>query len=223
MYGEVFINYRGTDSRSYGALLYVELSRRFGPELVFLDSESLPAGTDFAEQLRERARRARAMLAVIGPGWLAPTRSRWLGRLRLKDSTDWTQRELAEAFAAGVTVIPVLTDDAELPTERELPACLAPLSRCQYRRLRCRDATADLDRIVNDLIASDPELALAARRRSATVPQPGPHPGHQPLAAPRPLLAAPRLHRVVTRPRPVAPHRPAWRGGHRTAGGTSGC
>ena len=207
MYDEVFINYRGTDSRSYGALLYVELARRFGPELVFLDSESLPAGTDFAEQLLERARRARAMLAVIGPGWLAPTRSRRLGRLRLKASTDWTRRELAEAFAAGVKVIPVLTDDAELPTERELPACLAPLSRCQYRRLRCRDATADLDRIVNDLIASDPHLAHAAWRRSATVPQP---------------LAAPRPHRAVSRVRPVAPHRPAWRVGHRTAGGRSG-
>jgi hypothetical protein len=210
MHGEVFINYRGTDSRSYGALLYVELSRRFGSEMVFLDSESLPAGTDFAEQLLEQARQARAMLAVIGPGWLAPTRSRWLGRLRLKDNTDWTQRELAEAFAAGVKVIPVLTDDAELPAERELPACLAPLSRCQYRRLRCRDATADLDRIVNDLIASDPHLAHAASRRSAPVPRPVP----QPLAAPRP-------HRAVVRPRPVTPHRPGWPVRHRTAGGRS--
>jgi hypothetical protein len=195
MNGEVFINYRGTDSRSYGALLYVELSRRFGSELVFLDSESLPAGTDFAEQLLERARQARAMLAVIGPGWLGPTGLRRLGRTRFKDSTDWTRRELVEAFAAGVKVIPVLTDDAELPTERELPACLAPLSRCQYRRLRCRDATADLDRIVNDLIASDPYLAHAAWQRSATVPQ-----------------VAPRPHRAVARPRPMAPHRPAWQG-----------
>jgi TIR domain-containing protein len=214
MHGEVFINYRGTDSRSYGALLYVELSRRFGPELVFLDSESLPAGTDFAEQLLGQARQARAMLAVIGPGWLAPTRSRWLGRLRCKGSTDWTRRELAEAFAAGVKVIPVLTDDAELPTERELPACLAPLSRCQYRRLRCRDAMADLDRIVNDLIAADPDLADAARRRSATVPQP--------VAAAQQPPAAPRPHRAVTGPRPVAPHRPARRGRHRTAGGRNG-
>jgi len=41
------IYYREDDSYSYGALLHAELSRRFGPELVFLDSESIPAGADF--------------------------------------------------------------------------------------------------------------------------------------------------------------------------------
>jgi hypothetical protein len=56
VHGEVFINYRGEDSHSYGALLHAELSRRFGPELVFLDSESIPAGADFVEQLLGRVR-----------------------------------------------------------------------------------------------------------------------------------------------------------------------
>src|SRR5262245_21770709 len=172
MDGEIFINYRSADTRSYAALLYVELSRCFGPDLVFLDSESIPAGADFAEQLLGRVRHARAMLAVIGPDWLRGTGSRW--RPRLKEPIDWTRRELVEAFAAGVPVIPVLTDNTRMPTERELPNCLAQLSRCQYRRLRCRDATTDLDRIVNDLIASDHHLVLAARRRSLAMVQPLP-------------------------------------------------
>jgi hypothetical protein len=47
----VFINYRGEDSHSYGALLYTELARRFGEDRVFLDCESIPAGADFAEEL----------------------------------------------------------------------------------------------------------------------------------------------------------------------------
>jgi hypothetical protein len=171
MGSEVFINYRGEDSRSYGALLYVELSRCFGSELVFLDSESIPAGADFVEQLLGRVRRARVMLAVVGPGWLAAGQ-RW--RPWVKEPADWTRLELVEAFTAGVTVIPVLTDDAEMPTERELPGSLAALSRCQYRRLRHRDAVADLDRILGDLIAFDPQLALAARRRSAATLRPAP-------------------------------------------------
>jgi hypothetical protein len=45
---------------------------------------------------------------------------------------------------------------------------------CQYRRLRCRDARADLDRIINDLIVSDPDLVLAARRRRLAQVQPSP-------------------------------------------------
>jgi hypothetical protein len=67
---EVFINYRGMDSHSYGALLHAELSRRFRPESVFLDTESIPAGADYVEELLYRVRRARVVLAVIGPRWL---------------------------------------------------------------------------------------------------------------------------------------------------------
>ena len=68
--GGVFINYRGQDSRSYGALLYTELRRNFGGDLVFLDSESIPAGADFAEYILGRVRRCGVLLAVIGPRWL---------------------------------------------------------------------------------------------------------------------------------------------------------
>jgi len=62
----IFINYRGEDSHSYGALLHAELSRRFGPESVFLDSASIPAGADFVAQLLGRVRQAAVVLAVIG-------------------------------------------------------------------------------------------------------------------------------------------------------------
>src|SRR5712691_9725484 len=105
--GGVFINYRGVDSRSYGALLYTELSRHFGEDLVFLDSESIPAGADFAEELLARVRGCRVLLAVIGPRWLTTVGA---GGRRIDDPADWVRRELVEALTAGVRVIPVLTD-----------------------------------------------------------------------------------------------------------------
>jgi len=160
--GGVFINYRGADSRSYGALLYAELSRHYGADHVFLDSESIPAGADFAQALLARVRGCRVLLAVIGPRWLTTAGAD--GRL-IDDPADWVRRELVEAFVAGVRVIPVLTDDADLPAEADLPAQIAALGRCQYRRLRHRDAIADLDRLRAD-IAADPVLHAAARRHS---------------------------------------------------------
>jgi hypothetical protein len=166
--GGIFINYRGTDSHSYGALLHTELSRHFGSDLVFLDSESIPAGADFVEQLLGRVRQARVVLAVIGTHWLAATGPG--GERRLDDPADWIRRELEEAFAAGVRVIPVLTDDAQMPTEADLPADLTPLARCQYRRLRHRDASTDLSRLVGELATTDEELGAAARRQGG-VPQ----------------------------------------------------
>jgi tetratricopeptide (TPR) repeat protein len=166
--GGVFINYRGADSRSYGALLHTELSRHFSPELVFLDSESIPAGADFVAQILGRVRRARVVLAVIGTQWLTATGPD--GERRLDDPADWIRQELVAAFAAGVRVIPVLTDSAKMPTEGDLPADLAPLARCQYRRLRHRDASMDLARLVSELTTTDEDLAAAARRQGG-VPQ----------------------------------------------------
>jgi TIR domain/NB-ARC domain len=159
----VFINYRGEDSHSYGALLYTGLAQHFGDGLVFLDAESIPAGSDFVEELLGRVRSARVLLAVIGHRWLTATDS--AGQRRIDDSADWIRRELAEAFTAGVRVIPVLTDQAKLPRETELPADIAALSRCQYRHLRRREPTADLARIVTDVTSRDPVLAAAARSR----------------------------------------------------------
>jgi hypothetical protein len=99
-------------------------------------------------------RSARVLLAVIGRRWLTATSLDGVigaARRRLDDPSDWIRRELAEVFAAGVRVIPVLTEQAELPGAAELPADIAGLSRCQYRRLLYRDPTADLARIVADL------------------------------------------------------------------------
>jgi tetratricopeptide (TPR) repeat protein len=160
----VFINYRGEDSHSYGALLYTELVRQFGKDHVFLDAESIPAGADFVEELLARVRSARVLLAVIGPHWLTATDS--AGQRRLDDPDDWIRRELAEAFIAGIRVIPVLTEQAELPTTAQLPTDIAVLSRCQYRRLRYREPTADLTRIVSDLANVDPLLAQTGRSRN---------------------------------------------------------
>jgi tetratricopeptide (TPR) repeat protein len=162
----VFINYRGEDSYSYGALLYTELVRQFGQDRVFLDCVSIPAGADFVVELLTRLRSAPALLAVIGPHWLTATDT--AGRRRIDNPEDWIRRELAAAFAGGVRVIPVLTEQIAMPAETDLPADIAPLSRCQYRRLRHHDPIADLARIVTDLAGLDPGLAAAARSRADT-------------------------------------------------------
>jgi len=163
---EIFVNYRRADSGSYGALLYVDLVRYFGVGRVFMDSMSIPAGSDFTVELLARVRRTQVVLAVIGPAWLTATNAR--GDRLIFDPDDWVRRELVTAFAAGVRVIPVLTDGAVLPTGAELPDDIAALARCQYRWLRAGDVVADLDRLHRDLAAAAPELVVRRRR------------GHQP-------------------------------------------
>src|SRR5262249_61213471 len=98
------INYRGEDSNSYGALLYVELSRRFGPELVFLDSASIPAGADFEEELLSQVRNSAVVLAVIGTRWLTTTGPG--GERRIDDPADWIRQGLVAPVAATISRVP---------------------------------------------------------------------------------------------------------------------
>jgi tetratricopeptide (TPR) repeat protein len=156
MAGGVFINYRGDDCRSYAALLYAELSHRFGTNFVFLDNVSITAGSDFVSHLLQRVCHAWIVLALIGPDWVTATNTG--GFRRLDDPDDWTRRELAEAFAAGRTVIPVLTDDAAMPAEHQLPRDIAQLSRCQFRRLRHREARFDIARLATEITDIEPRL-----------------------------------------------------------------
>jgi hypothetical protein len=164
--GSVFINYRYVDGGCWAALLYRDMVHLLGPDLVFMDSLSIPAGSDFTVELINRARCSQVVLAVIGPRWLSAVDSR--GQRLIDDPQDWVRRELVAAFAAGVRVIPVLVDDAQLPSESQLPAELRQLARCQYRMLRIRDVMVDLDRLRKDLQAAEP-----SRPRRSSLPRLG--------------------------------------------------
>lgn len=186
----VFISYRATDSGSYGALLYFELARHFGRESVFFDSESIPAGADCVETIRTSLRRARVLLAVIGPDWLIGSAA---GHARdIDNPADWIRLEISEALSTGIKIIPVLIDEARLPTADELPEDIRSLNRCQYRLLRHRHASPDLRRLVADL-RNDPVLAAAFRRRRP------PRPLSRSVVHASAVFAGSRVVRMVTR------------------------
>jgi tetratricopeptide (TPR) repeat protein len=170
--GSIFINYRGDDSDTVAALIDHHLTARFGSDQVFLASRSIPAGADFVEELLERLRQCSVLLVVIGPRWLSVTDV--ADHRRIDDPADWVRREIAEALSHRLRVIPILTGDAALPAEAELPDDIAALSRRQYVSLRRRHISFDLAFLVERIIEVDPELAtVAAWRDSSTgqVPQ----------------------------------------------------
>src|SRR5215475_13182249 len=88
--GGVFINYRGADSDTAAVLIDRELVARLGSDRVFLDSRSIPAGADFAEELLGWLRACSVLVVVIGPRWLSLTDA--TGRRRLDDPGDWIRR-----------------------------------------------------------------------------------------------------------------------------------
>lgn len=174
----VFINYRASDSASAAALLYAVMSERFGPEVVFLDYESVRLGHNFEPELLVRLRGSAILLVVVGDRWLAGE----IGRRPIDDPDDWVRREILEALKSGVPVLPVLFPGAILDPNR-LPGELAVLSKHQYHqvhRLQRMDLQALGERLVNQIprlaerqvryllaLHEAPEASIRTRRECA--------------------------------------------------------
>lgn len=157
----IFVNYRTDDEEATATLVDRELSRVFGTENVFRASKSIGPGSRFPQELLTAVRRCSVLLAVIGPRWLKAGGSG--GRSPLEDESDWTRREIQEALETGAIVIPLLVGGAKRLRSEDLPAEIEDLADCQYRRLRHRNADADLKGLADDLVRLQPELEAAAR------------------------------------------------------------
>jgi len=155
----IFISYREADEPFGAVLLDYTLSARFGSEAIFRSVRSIPLGHDFATAIRLAVRRSVVLLAVVGSRWTTAPHADYQGRAC--ESIDWVREEITEAFRFGVRVIPVLLD-VDLPSAEELPSDLARLTRCQYMRIRHRDAERDLDRLAQELAELLPSATLLA-------------------------------------------------------------
>lgn len=116
----VFISYRRTDS-AYALLIYKALLQQFDSDHVYRDIEGIEPGADFIDALKGELERCKVMLALIGSGWLR-------ARKRLLDGKDVVRLEVFLALQRDVIVVPVLVGGAKMPTSRDLPKVLAPLS-----------------------------------------------------------------------------------------------
>jgi len=123
----IFVSYRRTDAAGSAGRLFDRLSQRFGSAQVFRDIESIEAGEDFEESIRDALRTATAVLVVIGPHWLDLRMPD--GTRRLDDAGDYVRREVAASLASDAIVVPVLIENAAMPSAEALPAVRYASSR----------------------------------------------------------------------------------------------
>ena len=128
--GRVFISYRRQDTAWPARQLYELLVAELGPDRVFKDVDDIEPGDDFIEQIRTAVGSCQVLLALIGPQWLTIKNAR--GERRIDDPEDFVQLEIETALTRDdVRVIPILVDNAKMPTPQELPAGLTGLARRQ--------------------------------------------------------------------------------------------
>jgi hypothetical protein len=148
----IAISYRREDSTPVAGRLHDRLQADFGKGNVFMDFDSIPYGVDFREQIRQTLKRAKVVIAVIGPTWFG---GRGKGNRRIDDPADFVRLEIAIALQRGIPVIPVLIDNTPMPQVENLPDDLRGLA---FRNALILDTGVDFHHHADRLIAGIREL-----------------------------------------------------------------
>jgi hypothetical protein len=153
----VFINYRRTDEKA-AADIDTELTGQLGVGAVFRDV-SMRAGTEFPQELVDRATRSAVMLSIVGEKW-----DDTHGLRLLHDPDDWVHREIAMALDHGVQVVPILVGARPQLVANDLPHDIRGIAFLQAPHLRRNYDAHDVRRLVDDLSRDIPPLAVATFR-----------------------------------------------------------
>ncbi len=93
------------------------LCARFGENKVVANPE-IPKGAGVEEFLEKKVGESAVMVAVMGYGW---------SPIDDYDSNDWMAAEMAAALSQRISVISILLDELEFPSEESLPVSLQTL------------------------------------------------------------------------------------------------
>lgn len=172
----IFLSYRREDTAPYARLLQFQLRERLPDVRVFMDLDSIEAGLDFAEVIREAVDSCAVLVALIGRQWV--TLADEEGHPRLDDPDDLVRLEVQTALERGVRVIPVLVDSARPLRQQQLPAELCKLARLNALELSYGRYQYDADRLLDHI-----QRMLAAPPRTGTAHQSPPAATAEALAA----------------------------------------
>ena len=121
----IFISYRRKDFSALCVRLYEALCDRYGRELIFIDQEVIPLGIeDFERFIMDSIGRTTTVLVAVGSQWLGLGDQSSNG---IQSPDDYVRKEIERAFQVEATIIPVLLDNARMPTDALLPVSLKPL------------------------------------------------------------------------------------------------
>jgi hypothetical protein len=181
---QIFISYRRQDTAYLAATLSDKLQQHFGENSVFFDVDNIPLGVDFREYIGNAVGQCDVLLAIIGDQWMGIDSN---GKRRIDDPSDYVRVEIESALKRNIPVIPVLVENALMPSPTDLPPAIESIAFRNAAQVRAgRDLRQHLQQLVEGL-----EMLFNA-------------PPSKPEAAPPKATAAPDITREKTPDAPKA-------------------
>ena len=149
MPGKLFISYRRDDSAGHAGRVHDRLAAEFGRDVLFMDVDAIPLGSNFAKVLGDEVGKCDGLLAIIGPNWLEIRDER--GRRRLDDPADFVRVEIAAALQRDIPVIPILLEGTRIPRAEELPEELKELALRNSLHVRHDSFHLDMEKLLRFL------------------------------------------------------------------------
>lgn len=146
---KLFISYRRDDSAGHTGRVHDRLQREFGPDLLFMDVDSIPLGVNFSNVIGDEVAKCNTLLAVIGPGWLDARDEK--GNRRLENPDDFVRIEIGTALKRGIRVIPILLEGTRVPKADQLPDDLKELALRNGLDVRHASFPEDMERLIRGL------------------------------------------------------------------------
>lgn len=155
----VFVSYRRSDSKDVSARIADNLRDVREVSSVFLDVESIAHGEHFPARLQSEIEQADVVLCIIGPQW----RGQLLddGTHRIASDSDFVRSEVASALAADKRIIPVLVDDAAIPSADDLPEDIAELASHNAISMRHTHFKVDFEILAEAILGKSRAKGLA--------------------------------------------------------------
>ena len=145
----IFISYRRDDSEGQAGRLFDDLSAHFGSHAVFMDVAGIHKGLDFRRIIDAHVASCGVLLVIIGKRWLSAADSK--GTRRLDDVNDFVRLETAAALSRDIPVVPVLVQDAVMPSVQDLPDALKELAFRNGTELTHVRWDSDVKLLIEDL------------------------------------------------------------------------
>ena len=151
----VFLSYRRKDTKQTAGRIADNLDNLTYIKHVFIDVYEIEPGADFVKRIVEAMHQSTHCLVLIGNDWIGAKPNK--REARIHDEDDPIRLEVVNALASDAEVIPVLIDDAIMPTKEELPQDISSIALLNAVLVRHTSFKRDFASLVEAITGFPPD------------------------------------------------------------------